>query len=242
MKTSAHTSRVLEIYRRLEPSWAPYEPHIQYGFSVVTWQRPIDLGVLACVVYAILYFLWKASMSLPALTLLCFAAAVLCAIRFAMVSGALSFNWLLPIQTETRPPAVPASPRSVYQQAMEAATNLVGPVHTSAHSEAFDYVLHLYIKLYIFVANSYTNFQEMSTLNPTRFYVQAAVSFVCLGLVGCMLSPWHIIVICVTAVLFGPGIYYNNVIAKGMEMMKPLLERALDSTATSRADAYKKVQ
>jgi len=196
---SARIAKKIEVRREWETSLAVFKNPILYLRSVLTWERPIDFGVL---LFLITIGLWAVYSYEVTVVTLVSTLTVLWVVGTWVMER---FNMLVPWNA-ILPPHYNNNPSVDY------------------YSE----VVGLLVNIRCDWADAYDDLVRFRAVNETRFTIQVAVVASLLAWLGSCISGTTLIITTLYALLLIPGVLANSIPQRGFVIVEPYIKVYLD--------------
>jgi len=196
---SARIAKRIEIKHQWEASLSPFKNPLLYLRSVLTWQRPIDFGVLL-VLFTI--GLWAVySYEVTVLTLVSLIAVTWVVSTFLMKR----FNFIVPWNAVLPP---------------QYATDL--------SAQYYSEIVGLLVDIRCDWADAWSDLWTLKSVNENRFVLQVGVTGVVLAYFGTFISGDALVIITLYILLLIPGTLANSIPQKGFVIVEPYIKVYLD--------------
>lgn len=195
---SARIARKSEVRRQWEASLSPIKNVVLYERSVLTWERPIDFGVLLVLVTLGIWAVY--SYEITVLTLVSSLAVLWAVSTYAMER----FNVLIPWN------------------------NILPPKYRDPNADYFVEVVGILASIRCDISDSWEDLKSLRTVNETRFVLQLTIAGVLLAYLGTIFSGHTLIITTVYLLLIIPGIFANRIPQKAFVVVEPYIKVYLD--------------
>jgi hypothetical protein len=196
---SARQARNIEVRRAWEASLSPLKNAVLYGRSVLTWERPIDFGLLLVLVSVGIWAIY--SYEVTVLTLLSSLLVAWALLTYAMER----FNVLIPWQ------------------------NILPPKYTKdPQVDYFGHAVTLIANIRCDISDSWEDLKSLRAVNETRFVLQFTLAGVFLAYLGTLISGHTLVISILYVLLIFPGIIANSIPQKGFVIIEPYVKVYLD--------------
>jgi len=195
---SARIARKIEVRRAWEASLSPLKNAVLYVRSVLTWERPIDFGVLLVLISIGLWAVY--SYDITVLTLVSSLTVFWAILTYALER----FNVLIPW------------------------ANVLPPKYRDPNVDYFGEVVGLLASIRCDLGDSWEDLKSLRTVNETRFVLQLLVAGVVLAYIGTLVSGSTLLITLLYISLIVPGTLANSIPQKGFVIIEPYVKVYLD--------------
>jgi len=192
---SARIARKIEVRRAWEASLSPFKNTVLYARSVITWERPIDFGVLLVLVSVGIWATF--SYEITVLTLVSSLLVTWAILTYAMER----FNVYIPWQ------------------------NVLPPKYTKDPSvDYFGEAVGLFANIRCDIGDSWEDLRSLRTVNETRFVLQFTLAGVLLAYLGTLVSGSTLLITSLYLLLVIPGVLANSIPQRGFVIIEPYIK------------------
>jgi len=195
---SQRIAKKIETRREWEANLTPFKNPLLYLRSVLTWQRPIDFGVLLVLVTIGLWAVY--SYEVTVVTLL----SVITVVWVVATWGMERFNVFVPWN------------------------NILPPQYNNPIAEYYSEAVGLLVNIRCDWADAWEDLMRFRTVNETRFVIQVAVVGSLLAWIGSYISGSTLIITTLYFLLVLPGVLANSIPQRGFVIVEPYIKVYLD--------------
>jgi len=195
---SARIAKKIEVRREWETSLAVFKNPILYLRSVLTWERPIDFGVLVLLTTIGLWAVYSYEVTVVTLVS---TLTVLWVVGTWIMER---FNMLVPWNA------------------------ILPPQYSNPSVDYYSEVVGLLVNIRCDWADAYDDLLRFRTVNETRFTIQIAVVGSLLAYLGSYISGSTLIITTLYALLLLPGVLANSIPQRGFVIVEPYIKVYLD--------------
>jgi len=196
--SSPRIAKRIEIKHAWEASLSPFKNPLLYLRSVLTWQRPIDFGVLLVLVTIGLWAVY--SYEVTVLTLVSTLTVVWVVATYLMER----FNVLVPWAA------------------------ILPPQYASSSDELYSQVVGILVNIRSDWSDAWEDLATFKAVNETRYVLQVAAVGSFLAYFGTYISGSTLIILTLYIVLLLPGTLANSIPQRGFVIVEPYIKVYLD--------------
>jgi len=196
--SSARIAKKIEVKHAWEASLSPFKNPLLYFRAVLTWQRPIDFGVLLVLVTIGLWAVY--SYEITVLTLVSTLTVAWVVGTFLMER----FNVLVPWAA------------------------ILPPQYASNSDEYYSQVVNILVNIRCDWSDAWEDLATFKAVNETRYVIQVAAVGVFLAYIGTYISGSTLIILALYVVFLIPGILANSIPQRAFVIVEPYIKVYLD--------------